>query len=269
MFEEPHQKPKEEHIKISTRNVERIFYYIIIIILLAVVFTQRSVINHLGPSDVKIEALQDDVMTGAVITDTKAAALPKDEVDVEALKQEIRANMETELAQQQQEKIDVDALKQEIRSELQDQIQAQLQADFDKKLEYEMSKRMDELTDTMAEQNTGGGELTLTIGKIGTELKGEDWGKITSIELEIDNQLRDITPVIKVYVFDSQDEATTRNLVRESDELSRIDVGSTLKKTLKSSISVNRLNLTKTLNIVMYDKDGTIHAKVTKSVDFS
>lgn len=63
-----------------------------------------------------------------------------------------------------------------------------------------------EVIEEVEEEVLLNGNIALTVTKITSEKKTDSWGKVLSINYEVDNQKADFYPVIKVFAYDKNDE---------------------------------------------------------------
>jgi hypothetical protein len=99
------------------------------------------------------------------------------------------------------------------------------------------------------------GQVELTIDKVTTEVKGEDWAKIVKIEFTIKNQKIPFYPKILAYLWDDNDEAEVRNYIEEEIYLSKSNAGEMITEEKEVSISYNEIDEEKTLKLVLEDED--------------
>jgi len=123
------------------------------------------------------------------------------------------------------------------------------------------NKTQEEINETMENEVTDqttkplSGKITFTIDKITSEVKGEDWAKVTKIKYTIDNQKQDFFPKLLVYCYDDNDEEDIKNYIEEEITLSKLKAGDLMIQESDVSITFNELDKTKTLKIKLYDDD--------------
>jgi len=99
------------------------------------------------------------------------------------------------------------------------------------------------------------GQVELTIDKVTTEVKGEDWAKIVKIKFTIKNQKMPFYPKILAYLWDENDEAEVRNYVEEEIYLSKSNAGEMITEEKEVGISYNEIDKEKTLKLALEDED--------------
>jgi hypothetical protein len=92
--------------------------------------------------------------------------------------------------------------------------------------------------------------VTLGIEDVTFVKKGDDWGELSSISFVVDNQGPvEIQPMLEVIVFDNDD-----GNYLPSDEVSTVEIvkpGRFLKRTMNMSLSLSRINATKTFRVLL------------------
>ncbi len=102
------------------------------------------------------------------------------------------------------------------------------------------------------------GLIDFKIVKVNKIKKSEDWGKILSVEYEIDNQKYDFYPLIRVYAFDESDGSEVKRQVKgEQESITPMMSGEIKKSTVTiSDGSFDDLTLPKTVTLHLLDQSS-------------
>ncbi len=159
-------------IRLRPKHVERLIFIVVILLLLGVVFWQRG----LTPFSTETKTT-----ASAVAEEVKAA-------DTVATKTEVATEEAVEsLVKEDPEKIE-DPVVEEPIVEAEEEIVAE------------------EVIDNTPKATSG--KRTFTITDIETTIKGEDWAKLNTFNLKIENGLSGINITYKVYIYNSGDTAS-------------------------------------------------------------
>jgi len=113
--------------------------------------------------------------------------------------------------------------------------------------------------------------ITLGIEDVTFVKKGDDWGELTGISFVVDNQGSvDIQPMLEIIVFDNDD-----GNYLPSDDIAVVEIvkpGRYLKRMMNMSLSLSRINATKTFRVLLTNglvQDSSTVVSVTEERVFN
>jgi len=236
---------EQPHIKISKKALERIVFLLVIIILLLVIFIPRMMkCPDCEKECLKILASNESVsaglgeVTGDVVLDPEVVEVTE---------------MTTETTI---EEVDIEEILAKQKEELQKQFDEQLAREKE-----ELQKKIDEIenkqtTTTETTQVQLSGKIDMKIEDVDYEIKSDDYAKVIRLKIKIDNQKRDITPKLLVYLYDDDDDPILRNYPSKNINLDPMIPGDVFEDFVvmgEHGIGFNEITKRKTLKVVLRD----------------
>ncbi len=243
MFKE--DKDSKDYITISKKNLERLAFVIAILALVFIFLWLPKICKEkYSSSAMPIQESASEVKEEPVMVEAKIAEA------VEKQKQEYKAMLEESLKEQRVE------MGKKHLEEI-----ATLKKEFQNEIDY-LKQQLEEKEDELQ------GYTSLSIGEVTIEDKGNDIGLVKSIVVEINNQKAAFKPKVTVFVYDDNDTSAEQNLADANIFLVDMPVGKAVK-TMAVDISVNDLDLEKTIKVKLYDADtDELLATAEKAVIF-